>query len=401
MKTVMIIIDGVGDEPVAALSGRTPLEAAFIPNIHYIANRGRIGRIRTTFPGFPIESMICVMGLLGYEPQQYYPGGRSSFEAMAKGIPLHAGDLVLRCNTVTVDPQRQVLADFTAGLISDSDARALIAQISLPRDNWELYTGQSYRNILIVRHADADADALRCREPHMHIGQPVRDNLPRGDDPRTGRLAGEIGDFLLDTQRQIGRLDLPRTCAANMLWVWSPSRKPVWPSFRERTGVQAALVGGLDFLHGIAMAAKIHFDVIPGATGYTDTNYQAKAEYTVRYLERYDFVVTHVNATDEEAHQHNPAGKLRAIETIDHAIVGPVLRALVNKYGSDFRIVICGDHATRCHDGKHADDPVPYALFAGGMDSRNGSRFSETACAAYAPASSLGFLKETLWARSF
>jgi len=397
MKTVMIIIDGVGDEPIPELGGRTPLEAAFIPNIHYMANRGRIGRIRTTFPGFPIESMVCIMGLLGYDPSRFYPNGRASFEAMAKGIPLRTDDLVLRCNAVTVDMERQVLNDFTGGLISDSDARALITQINLPKKNWELYPGQSYRNILIIRNAGIDVSKLKCSEPHMHIGKRVSDTMPRSDEQQVNSVATDLAAFLLDTQRQIANIYLPDTCKANMLWVWSPSRKPVWPSFRETTGVEAALVGGLDFLHGMAMAARIHFDLVPGATGYVDTNYKAKAEYTMRYLERFDFILTHINATDEEAHQHNYLGKSRAIEAIDRVIVGPVLGELINKYGNDFRIVVCGDHATRCRDGKHISDPVPYALYGSGMDAHNSARFSEAACAAHPPVTSLEFLKENVW----
>jgi len=400
MKTVMIIIDGLGDEPIDELGGKTPLEAAFIPNIQYIASRGQIGRITTTFPGFPIESMVCIMGLLGYEPEQFYPSGRASFEAMAKGIPLHPDDLVLRCNIITVDTGKQVLADFTAGLIRDSDARALVSQINLPHENWELYPGQSYRNILIIRNARIDVGTLKCREPHMNIGKPVQENLPSSQDPHAQKLAKEIAAFLLDTQRQIANMELPSGCKANMLWVWSPSRKPVWPSFFERTGKRAAFVGGLDFLHGIAMAAKIHFDVIPGATGYTDTNYQAKAEYTLRYLKDYDFVLTHINATDEEAHQHNYRGKLEAIEKVDHHIVGPVLRELVKHYGTDFRIVVCGDHMTRCSDGKHTDTPVPFALLGSLEGNARGNQFSELECAKYAPVPSLTFLQETIWSNS-
>lgn len=396
MKTVMIIIDGMGDEPIANLEGRTPLEAAFIPNIQYISSHGQIGRIRTTFPGFPIESMVCIMGLLGYEPEKFYPNGRASFEAMARGIPLHLGDLVLRCNTVTVDTERQILTDFTAGLITDSDARALIAQINLPCDKWELYPGQSYRNILIIRNAGIDVSTLKCREPHMHIGKPTRENLSPSDNPHTQKLSNEITAFILDTQRQIASMDLPNGCKANMLWVWSPSRKPIWPSFMERTGMRAAVVGGLDFLHGIATAAKIHFDVIPGATGYIDTNYKAKADFTLRYLEQYDFVLTHFNAPDEEAHQHNYLGKIESVEKIDRFVVGPVLYELVKKYGNNFRIIVCGDHSTRCWDGKHTDDPVPFAIYGNGMDTGKAMRFCEATCAAHAPVSSLTFLREVL-----
>jgi len=397
MKTVMIIIDGLGDEPIAALGGRTPLASAFIPNIHYLANRGQIGCIQTTFEGFPIESMVCIMGLLGYEPQSFYPSGRASFEAMAKGIPLNQGDLVLRCNTITVDSDGQLLSDFTGGLIADSTARSLIGQIRLPYQNWELYPGQSYRNTLIIRGAGVDVRTLKCSEPHMRIGLSVEKHLPRSEDAHTSVLANELRAFLLDTQRQIAGMDLPPDCRANMLWVWSPSTKPVWPSFYQKTGVRGAVVGGLDFLHGIAMAARMHFDVIPGATGYIDTDYRAKAAYTTRYLESHDFVLTHINAADEEAHQHNHAGKIAAIEKVDELIVGPVTRWLNNSHPGNFRIVVCGDHTTRCCDGKHTDDVVPYAIFGSGIDSLGAAEFTEDACRLSAPRASLEFLSNTLW----
>lgn len=392
MKTVLVIIDGLGDEPIPGFDGRTPLESAFIPNIQYIASRGRTGRIRTTFPGYPIESMVCIMGLLGYEPEKFYPSGRASFEAMAKGIPLHPNDLVLRCNTISVDRERQTITDFTAGLISDSDARSLVSQLVLPKDTWEIYPGQSYRNILIIRNAGIDPRTVKCREPHMNIGKPVQENLPRGEEAAASPLAKDISEFLLDSQRQIARMDLPASCKANMLWVWSPSRKPQWPSFHERTGCRGAVVGGLDFLHGIAMAAKMHFDAIPGATGYIDTDYKAKADYTLRYLPQYDFVLTHINAADEEAHQHNAKGKKEVIEKIDRLIVGPVLRELVTRYGDGFRMVVCGDHATRCWDGKHTDDPVPVAILDEALLKGGGKRFSEAECASLQPVPSLDFL---------
>ncbi len=396
MKRVLVIIDGLGDEPLDELEGKTPLEAAFIPNIHYIANRGRIGRIATAFPGLPVESLVCIMGLLGYDPDRYYPCGRASFEALAKGIPLADGDLVLRCNCITVDQEKDIVRDFTAGMISDSDARKVISQIALPHQNWELFPGQSYRNTLIIRNAGIDVSTLRCFAPHMHIGEAIQGILPTSSTPATQRLAHEIADFLLATRQQIATMELPTACMANMLWVWSASSKPVWPSFKERTGLNGAFVGGLDFLQGIAMAAKIHFDIIPGATGYVDTDYAAKAACTIAYLQEYDFVLTHVNATDEEAHMHNYLGKMDAIEKVDRLIVGPVLQALEKQYGDDFRIVICGDHTTRCSDGKHVGDPVPYALYGTGIVPGHARQFAEKYCCQHQAEPSLSFLQALL-----
>lgn len=394
MKHVLVIIDGISDEPIPELGGKTPLESALIPNMHYLSTRGLNGRIHTAFEGFPIESMVCIMGLLGYPPNKYYPHGRASFEAMAKGIPLKQGDLILRCNIITANNAGEI-SDFTAGQISDSDAKRIISRMRLPFDNWELYPGQSYRNTLIIRGANINLRTVRCSEPHMHIGRQTNDLLPFSDDPETNRLMIEIGRFLQDSREQIRDMCLPKECAGNMLWVWSPSEKPEWPSFSKLTGKNGACVGGLDFLHGIAMAADMHFDVIPGATGYIDTNYDAKAQYAIQYLEHYDFVLVHINATDEEAHLHNHRGKIKAIESTDQKIIGPLLMELHANY-SDFRLAVCGDHMTRCSDGKHIGDPVPYILYDNAVTRVNPKSFNEADVCDLEPVLSLNFLAQCL-----
>lgn len=398
-KTVIVVVDGLGDDPVAELGAATPLERSFAPNIHYIGTRGEIGRIETTFQGFPIESMVCIMGLLGYDPASYYPHGRASFEAMAKGIPLADDDLVLRCNLVSVDPHTGVLTDFTAGLISDSNARKVISRIKLPFRNWELYPGQSYRNVLVIRGGADEVAHIKCYPPHMHIGHKIRETLPEPEDSRARPLVAQLGEFLLDSHNQIASMDLPQDSRANMLWVWSPSTKPVWPPFHSLRGLRAACVGGLDFLQGIAMAANIHFDIVPGATGYLDTNYRAKADFTIRYIEHYDLVLTHINAADEAAHQHDYRGKVEAIEEIDRQIIGPVLHHLHKNHEGRFRIAICGDHNTRCSDGKHTDDPVPYVLYGAGIPASGVGFVGESSCKMFSPIPSLKFLdrlKESL-----
>ncbi len=398
MKLVMMIIDGLGDVANASLDGKTPLETAHAPHIHYIASRGQVGQIKTVFDGFPIESMVCIMGLLGYDPADYYPAGRASFEAMAKGIPLTERDLVLRCNIVTLGPDGESLTDFTAGLIRDSDARRVLTQIELPFDTWELYPGQSYRNILILRGAGIDPVQMRCSEPHMNIGANVSDLLPQATGPDSEQVVAHLRDFLMDTRRQIAGMELPSRCQAKMLWTWSASRKPVWPSFSRRTGLKAAVVGGLDFLHGIAMAAKIHYEIVPGATGYIDTNYEGKAQFALKHLSDHDFVLVHVNASDEEAHAHNAPGKRRVIEEVDRIILGPLLHKLEREIDEPFRLVVCGDHTTQSTDGKHTDAYVPYALYGSGIPASQVSCFTEKSCAHHSPIDSLRFIEEIMLA---
>lgn len=363
MKRVLIILDGLGDEPIAELGNRTPLEAAVAPNLQRIAQDGEIGTVATTFDGYPVESMVCIMGLLGYAPQEFYPAGRAGFEAAAQGIELNDSDLILRCNTVTVDRDRQRLADFTGGMITDSAASGLIRGIKTPSPKWELYSGQSYRNILIVRDAGIDPRSLKCREPHMHIGGDVEDLLPTALDSQAEGVASDLRDFLRGTQSQIASADQEEGCAANMLWVWSPSQKAVWPTFTSRTGWTAAVVGGLDFLKGIALAAGMNWQDVPGATGYTDTDYAAKARYALDHLATHDFVLVHINATDEAAHQRDWNAKIDAIQKADSVVIGPILQELERTYGGEFKIAVCGDHTTRCSDGKHTADLVPFAAY--------------------------------------
>lgn len=384
MKYVMIIIDGLGDEPIKELNYKTPLEKAFIPNIQYIATRGQIGTIETTFEGFPVESMVCIMGLLGYDPKKYYPYGRASFEAMAKGINLKENDLAFRCNIVTTDDNQKFIKDFTSNLISDTEAKKFISKIKLPFNNWELHAGQSYRNILIIRDCNVNVKDINCYPPHMHIGEEINSLKINFKNKNGDKLSEELWDFLMNSYNRENN---------RMLWLWSPSTSIDWPSFYSITGLKGSVVCGMDFLRGIAMAADMDFDVIPGTTGYIDTDYKTKGKYAINYLKNHDFVLVHINATDEEAHQHNYNGKIKAIEKIDNLIVGPILQELHEKYNDKFRIVVCGDHMTRCRDGKHIAKPVPFTICGEKIRCENSLEFTEKNCEKNKLLKSLEFIK--------
>lgn len=380
MKFVMFVIDGASDVPAPELGSRTPLEAAFAPTLHHLAARGVLGRLESTFEHYPVESMVCVMGLIGYEPAEFYPGGRSAFEAMALGIPLNDDDLIFRCNTITVDPSDQRLTDFTAGMISDSTARRVLSRLQLPDPSWEVFPGQSYRNVLVIRHSGIRPTDIVCAAPHMHIGESAHDLLPYGLTEEAEALAARIRTFLLDTHRQMSPGQPAHNGHTNMLWVWSGAKKASWPSFESRTRKTAALVGGLNFLHGIAMAADIDFDRIPGATGYLDTNYEAKLTYAIDCVRNHDFTLVHINAADEAGHKRDAVLKTRVIEEIDQRLLGPLVRSLREQYGDDgFRLMICPDHATRSDDGRHTREPVPFVLYGHGVEESGVSCFSEAA----------------------
>ncbi|MCL2009276.1 MAG: 2,3-bisphosphoglycerate-independent phosphoglycerate mutase [Synergistaceae bacterium] len=362
----MLIIDGVSDDPLPELKGYTPLETAVTPGMEYLASKARKGTIQTVFEGYPVESLVCIMGLLGYDPRKYYPCGRASFEAMARGIGVGENDLVFRCNIIKAAKNREYIADFTAGMISDACAKNILSEINLPSPAWELYPGQSYRNLMLVRQTPVKANEIKFFEPHMHQCEPLENLLPAAATKQAETLASELRDFLLRSYEQIASMDVTPDCEGNMLWLWSASSKPRLPAFKNLYGISGAVVAGLDFMRGLAIAADMYFEVIPGATGYIDTDYRAKAEATIRMLDKHDFVLTHVNAADEAAHIRDAAQKIDAIESVDRYILEPVFSHLRQSFPENFAVIVCGDHKTRCSDGKHAGDPTPFLFYLDG-----------------------------------
>jgi 2,3-bisphosphoglycerate-independent phosphoglycerate mutase len=339
------------------------------------------------------------MGILGYDPAKYYPHGRASVEVLARGISLQADDLALRCNIVRVSDDGATMLDFTSGMITDAHARQLLIRSKLPDIAWELYPGQSYRNLLIIRNARQGAprigQELICVPPHMHIGENIRDLLPSGVTPRARKLALQLSDFLLDSFNQFTSRPRPTGCVGNMLWVWSPSIAPDMPNFYERYGLRGFIVAGLDFMHGLGMACDMEFELVPGATGYMDTDYIAKAEAAIAAVRDFDFVLVHVNAPDEAAHQHDSRAKVAAIESIDRFVVAPVLHFLREKHAGAFTIAACADHMTRCSDGKHVGEPTPCLIYPG-KGSLSGNRLTERDAATAPLLPSLRFLEEFL-----
>lgn len=349
----MLIIDGMSDDDLPSLDGRTPLEVANIPNIRGLAAGSERGFVRTV-RRMPPESLSCIMGLLGYGGG--LPSGRAAFEALAGGVALEPGDLAFRCNIVALSDDGSVIEDFTAGNISDADAAKMIERAALPGESWELYAGQSYRNTLVVRNAGVSVSEVTLFEPHMHQGEDISIILPIGSGDASNRLTGELRGFMLGSAGEAAGKRL-------MFWLWGASEKPGLPAFEKLHGVSGAVVAGLDFMGGLAVAAGLSFKRTRGATGYLDTDYSAKARDALRWFETRDFVLLHVNATDEAAHARDAAGKIEALERVDALIVGPVINNLREKFGEKVTAIVCGDHKTSSLSGLHCDDPVPYVVY--------------------------------------
>ena len=358
MKYAIIIPDGAADDPLPELGNRTPLEAAHTPNMDRVAVEGRQGLVRTVPDGFESGSDVAIMSLLGYDPAVYHTG-RAPLEAAAQSIPLAPTDWVFRCNLVTIIDG--VMKDHSAGGISNAEAQRLIADLarSLGLPGFEFHYGVSYRNLLVYRgHEEFN---VTTKPPHEIPEQRIDKYLPRG---RGSDLLLQIMDRsqelfanheINQTRRETG------LNPATQVWLWGQGHAPDIPRFVDRFGINSAcMITGVDLLRGLA--ALLGWDVreVEGMTSFHDTNYAGQGKATCDALDRYDLVVSHVEAPDEASHQADYKTKVASIEDIDRYIVGPVLEKL--RTFNEWRILVMPDHPTNVATRKHGHAPPPFAM---------------------------------------
>jgi len=382
MKYVLIIPDGCADEPQSELGGRTPLQAAHTPHLDEIARTGIIGRADNVPTSLPPGSDVGTMSLFGYDPLECHTG-RAPIEAAAQSIELGAEDWAIRCNLVTIEDGR--MASFTAGQIPDELGRELIGL--LQRDQcgspqWKFHAGVSYRNLLIYRARDGSApftgETLTV-PPHDLTEQPVAEHLPQGPggDLLRDLMQRSTGLFESSPANRARRDRGERT--ATGIWLWGQGKAPRLEPFEQRFGKSGAVITAVDLLRGLARLIGWRIIEVPGATGYTDTDYDAKGRYAIDTLATTDFVTVHVEATDEASHEGDAQAKVTALERIDEAIVGPVHEHL--KRQGDYRILASPDHPTFLRTKTHSHGYVPFAMCGAGLQASGVSTYDEAVAA--------------------
>ncbi|WP_436716345.1 cofactor-independent phosphoglycerate mutase [Roseiconus lacunae] len=386
MKYVIVIPDGCADEPIEALDGKTPLQAATLPNMDAIAARGALALSNNTPAHFPAGSEVANLCLFGYDPDQYFTG-RAPLEAAAGGITLGPHDFAVRCNLVTIEDQ--VMIDFTADHISTDEATELLktAGEKLLGDfggRFEFVPGVSYRNLLIYR-GDASVPApfskeSRSRAPHDLTDLSVADDFPRGPgSDLLVKLMNESAEVFANHPVNEKRLAQGKRPATNV-WLWGLGGAPSMPSFEERFGVRGSMITAVDLLRGIAALAGWPRIEVEGATGYLDTDYAAKGQAAIEALDQFDLVCVHIEAPDEASHEGRHDAKIEALEQIDQHVVGPLVETL-QKYG-DHRILVMPDHPTFCSTKKHAHGLVPLAMAGTGIEADSQTTYDEVAAEA-------------------
>jgi len=357
VKYALVVGDGMADRPVPELGGKTPLQAARKPNMDRLAREGVVGTARTCPPAMSPGTEICMFAVMSYDPAKYFRG-RGPLEALGLGIELKKSEVAFRCNLITVKGDR--LLDYSAGHISDAEAKALVQMLDkrLGAEEIRFHPGVSYRHLMVWR---GGSDDLRSTPPHNIVGQPWKEHLPKGKGEAKLLQLMEDSRVLLDGHEVNRARRAKGQNAANMIWLWSPGRTPQVPNFKDKYGITGGVISAVDVVRGIGVLAGLEIIRVPGATGYFDTNYQAKGEAAVKALKNADFVLVHVEAPDEAGHEGLVQEKIKAIEQMDEKIVGPLLKAQP-KLG-DLSILLMPDHPTPVTVKGHVDDPVPFALW--------------------------------------
>lgn len=390
MKYILIIGDGMADNAVESLGGKTPLQAAKKPCIDRLAARGEVGNVKNVPDGMPAGSDTAILSIFGCDPKRYFTG-RAPMEAAASGIQLQPGDVAYRCNMVCYEDGEMPFAEkrilsHSAGSIEGEESIALVQalwndpafQKAADAAGMRIYPDPSFRHIAVQSHADVAG--IRLIPPHDHLGETIGALLPAGCENAAVlrdlmMLAHEILDHhpINDARRAAGKLP------ANGIWFWAEGTAVALPNFYENYGKKGGVISAVPLCHGIAVLTGLDVIHVDGATGELETNYEGKVTAAVQCLkDGADFAAIHVEAPDECTHNGDLEGKLQAIEWLDSRVTAPLLAQLEKEALGPYRLLMLSDHktltATRGHDG----DPVPYLLYDSRSDSGFGGVYDET-----------------------
>ena len=363
MKYIVMLGDGMADEPLKELNGRTPLEYAKTPVLDSYAEKSEIGMVATIPEGMAPGSDTANLSVIGYNPREYYTG-RSPLEALSIGVPMKATDVALRCNIVTLSEEdvpyeERTIIDHSSDEISTEDAAVLLKAVAdeLQNETYRFYVGTSYRHCLIWENGEV----VPLTPPHDVLGQVIGQYLPADEKLREmQRRSYEIlSVHPLNLERKKKGLN-----PANSLWFWGAGTKPALSPFYEKYKKRGVMISAVDLLKGIAVGAGIENKTVPGVNGGLNTNYEGKAQAAVDALlkEGYDFAYIHLEAPDEMGHQGSIERKVQAIENMDSRMLA-LIREQMDASGEDYRLLVLPDHPTPIRLRTHVAAPVPYLLY--------------------------------------
>lgn len=388
MKYVVVIGDGMADYPMKELGEKTPLQIANTPNMDKIALNGVSGFLKTVPDNMTPGSDVANLSIFGYNPEKYYTG-RGPIEAASIGAKMDEYDVAFRCNLITENSG--ILSDFNADHISTVEASEIIETLNTKfKGAGKFYLGTSYRHLFVTKKPNSEN--LISTPPHDVVNEPLNDNILK---PSADESAIELNHVMEESKKVLKNhpVNLKRMeegkKPANMIWLWGQGVKPVIPNFEDKYGVKAATITGVDLIKGLGVYMGLTNIEVPGATGYFDTDYCAKAKSAVNALEDHDMVFVHVEAPDEAGHAGDLEEKLKAIERIDDRILGKLFDELPSF--KEYSIAVLPDHPTPISIKTHTMDPVPFSMYSTKGESDTVKQYNEESVKNGVMGTSLGY----------
>lgn len=378
MKYIVMLGDGMADEPLEALGGKTPLEYAETKTMDALAKKSEIGMAHTVPEGMSPGSDTANLSVLGYNPRLYYTG-RSPLEALSIGVDMKETDIALRCNIVTLSEEEGIpyeertIIDHSSDEISTEDAAVLLEAVrkELETETYKFYLGTSYRHLLIWDRGQV----VELAQPHDHLGKVIKDFLPKDEILR--EMMKKSYDILENHPVNVERRKKGLK-PANSCWFWGAGTRPSLTSFEEKTHMKGAMISAVDLLKGIAVGAGMKNIQVEGANGGLHTNYEGKAQAAVDTLlkDGSDFIYIHLEAPDEMGHQGSVERKVQAIENMDTRLIKPLVEAM-DASGEDYRLLVLPDHPTPICIRTHSSNPVPFMLYDSRKDLKKSWNYNE------------------------
>jgi len=383
MKYIIILGDGMADEPIESLNNRTPLQAAKTPFMSQLAQMGKSGLLHTIPEGMHPGSEVANLSVLGYDVEKVLEG-RGSLEAASIGVDIESDEMAMRCNLICVEDNK--IKNHSAGHISNEDAEILIEYLNenLATNQIQFFPGVSYRHLLKIKNGNKE---LICTPPHDVTGTEFEEVLIQAIHPEAQATANILNNLILDSQKLLENhpINIKRKQEgkdpANSIWPWSPGYKPQMKEMKDLYPIQSgAVISAVDLIKGIGVYAGLENIEVEGATGLYDTNYEGKAQAALNALKEKDFVYLHIEASDEAGHEGDAELKIKTIEYLDNRILKPILEE-VEKWEEPVTIALLPDHPTPCRIKTHTGNPVPFIIYKPGNAPDEVNQYDEYAAA--------------------
>ncbi len=380
MKYLILIMDGAADLPIPELGNKTPLQVAKKENIDYLAKIGSTGLFNTIPVGCSPDSTTANLSILGYDPKKYNIG-RGVIEAYAKEIEIKDDEIAFRCNLITVKENK--IKSYSAGYISNQEAAQLIEYLNekMGNERVKFYPGVGFRNILILK--GDFSEEIKCYPPHDYNGYNIDEIKVKPISEKGKKTAEFLNNLIYQSNKylEFHPVNIKREKEgkekANFIWLWSPGRKPNIEKFYDRYKINGCIISAVDLIKGIGKMIGFEIINVPGATGLWDTNYENKAEYAIKALEKFDLVYVHVEGIDEASHEGNVELKIKCIEDFDKRLVKNIIKKIDL---NSIKIAVLPDHYTPVKLKSHKEGYVPFLIYSPFEKPDKVEKFDEESC---------------------